>query len=69
MVKSKSFKIIIPILLATLLSMAMITPLYGQLTPARDLTGTWKSGVSETYYEMDPSDGARGMNDITVTYL
>ncbi len=67
-VKSKSFKIITPILLATLLSMAMITPLYAQLTPARDLTGTWKSGVSETYYEMDPSDPSTRMNDVTVTY-
>ena len=44
------FKIITPILLVTLLFAALITPLYAQLTPARDLTGTWKSGVSGTYY-------------------
>jgi hypothetical protein len=66
--KSKSFKIIAPILLVTLLSVAMITPLYAQLTPARDLTGTWRSGVSGVYYDMDPSDGSTPMNDITATY-
>ncbi len=63
-----SFKIITPILLVILLSAALITPLYAQLTPARDLTGTWKSALPETYYEMDPSDPSTRMNDVNVTY-
>ncbi len=67
-IKTKLFKTIIPILLVTLLSAAMMTPLYAQLTPARDLTGTWRSGVSSVYYDMDPSDGTMRMNDITATY-
>ena len=66
-VKSKSFKIITPIVLVALLFVGMITPLYA-LTPARDLTGTWRSGVSGVYYDMDPSDGSTRMNDITATY-
>jgi len=62
-----SFKIITPILLGILLFAALITPLHA-LTPARDLTGTWKNTISETYYEMDPSDPTTRMNDVTVTY-
>ncbi|MGD0451412.1 MAG: zinc-ribbon domain-containing protein [Candidatus Bathyarchaeia archaeon] len=45
-----------------------ITPLHAQLTPARDLTGTWQSSVSGTYYDMDPSDPNTKMNDITATF-
>lgn len=69
--KSKAitpFKIITPILLVILLFAALITPLYAQLTPARDLTGKWKSGVSGTYYSLDPSDSTTRMDDITATF-
>lgn len=45
-----------------------ITPLYAQLTPARDLTGIWQSSVSGTYYSMDPSDSSTRMNDVTATF-
>lgn len=61
-------KIIIPILLFTLLFAVLITPLRAQLTPARDLTGSWSSGVSGMYYDMDPSDPTARMNDITATF-
>ena len=62
------FKVITPILLAALLFAALITPLYAQLTPARDLTGTWKSGVSGMFYSMDPSDATIRMDDITAKF-
>ena len=65
--KITSFKIITPILLGLLLFAALITPLHA-LTPARDLTGTWKSGVSGTYYSMDPSDSTTRMDDITAKF-
>ena len=61
------FKIITPILLVMLLFAALITPLHA-LTPARDLTGTWRSGVSGTYYSLDPSDSTTRMDDITATF-
>jgi len=66
--KVTPFKIITPILLVILLSGALITPLYSQLTPARDLTGTWRSGVSGMYYSLDPSDPTMRMDDITATF-
>ncbi|MGA3061445.1 MAG: hypothetical protein ABSD92_13905 [Candidatus Bathyarchaeia archaeon] len=61
-------KIITPILLFLLLFGALLTPLNAALSPARDLTGTWQSALSEKYYEMDPSDPSTRMNDVTVTY-
>ena len=45
----------------------MFTPLYA-LTPARDLTGTWKNAIPEKYYEMDSFDSTMRMNDVNVTY-
>ncbi len=54
-------------LLGVLLFAAFVTPLHA-LTPARDLTGTWKNTIFETYYEMDPSDPTTRMNDVKVTY-
>ena len=51
-----------------LLFSAEVTPLFAQLTPARDLTGTWQSAVSGTYYDMDPSDSSARMNDVTATF-
>ena len=68
--KNKShlaFKIITPIILSLLLFAALITPLHA-LTPARDLTGTWKNSISEKYYEMDSFDPTMRMNDVNVTY-
>lgn len=68
--KSKAitpFKIITPILLVILLFAALITPLHA-LTPAIDLTGKWRSGVSGTYYSLDPSDSTTRMDDITATF-
>ena len=61
-------KIITPILLFFLLFAALFTPLNAALSPARDLTGTWHSALSEKYYEMDPSDPSTRMNDVTATY-
>jgi hypothetical protein len=66
--KGRPFRTIISIMLVSLVFAAMITPLYAQLTPARDLTGTWKSGVPGMYYSMDPSDGTKRMDDITATF-
>ena len=62
------FKIVTPILLAILMVGIFVTPIYAQLSPARDLTGTWRSGVSGTYYSLDPSDSTMRMDDITATF-
>ena len=61
-------KIITSTILAILVCAALITPLHAQLTPARDLTGTWTSRVSGLYYDMDPSDGTMRMDDINATF-
>ncbi len=53
---------------AVILISLTITPLSAQLTAARDLTGTWQSSVSRTYYDMDPSDSSTKMNDVTATF-
>ena len=45
-----------------------VTPLHASLSPARDLSGRWQSSVSGTYYEMDPSDPATRMDDVTGTF-
>ena len=65
---SSSLIIITPLLLVLLLFAAQITPLYGQLNAARNLTGTWQSSSSGMYYDMDPSDPSTRMNDITATF-
>ena len=62
------FKIITPILLFLLVLASLVTPLNAQLTPSRDLTGTWQSSVSGMYYDMDPSDPSTRMNDITTKF-
>jgi len=62
------FKILTPILLVVLLSAALITPSYAALSPARDLTGTWKNAIPEKYYVMDSFDPTMRMNDVSVTY-
>jgi hypothetical protein len=56
------------VLCVLLLFATQITPLYAQLSPARDLTGTWQSSVSGMYYDMDPSDSSTRMNDLTATF-
>ena len=53
---------------AVILFSITATPLSAQLTPARDLTGTWQSSISGTYYSLDPSDPSTRMNDITATF-
>ena len=50
------------------LSAILLAPATASLTPARDLTGTWKSVLPEKYYEMDPSDPTMRMNDVNVSY-
>ena len=65
--KITPFKIITPVLLFILLFAALVTPLHA-LTPARDLTGTWKNAIPEKYYEMDSFDPTMRMNDVSVTY-
>jgi hypothetical protein len=62
------FKIITPILIGLLLFSALIMPSYAALSPARDLTGTWKNAISENYYVMDSFDPTLRMNDVKVTY-
>jgi hypothetical protein len=56
------------ICLLLLLVASQATPLYAQLTPARDLTGTWQSATSGMYYDLDPTDPTTRMNDITATF-
>jgi hypothetical protein len=63
--RSKAITVVICVLL---LSASQITPLFAQLSPARDLTGTWQSSASGMYYDMDPSDSSTRMNDITATF-
>ncbi len=53
---------------AVILFTVTTTPLSAQLTPVRDLTGTWQSSVSGTYYSMDPSDPNTRMNDIKANF-
>jgi hypothetical protein len=65
---SSPLKIITPLLLVLLLFAAQVTPLYAQLSSARNLTGTWQSSSSGMYYDMDPSDPSTRMNDITATF-
>jgi hypothetical protein len=65
---STAFKIITPITLVLLLFSSQITTLSAQLSPARDLTGTWQSSASGMYYDMDPSDPSTRMNDITAKF-
>jgi hypothetical protein len=65
---SESTKAITLTICFVLLFAITTTPLSAQLTPARDLTGTWQSSVSGTYYSMDPSDPNTRMNDITATF-
>ncbi|MBE3115985.1 hypothetical protein IMZ68_02150, partial [Candidatus Bathyarchaeota archaeon] len=62
------FKIITPVLLVILLFASMVTPLYAQLSPARDLTGTWQSSATAIYYDLDPTDPNLRMNDITTKF-
>jgi hypothetical protein len=62
------FKIITPIIITVLLLSALTMPLHAALSPARDLTGTWKNAIPEIYYEMNPSDTTTRMNDVNVTY-
>ena len=64
----KSIKVITIVLCAVLLFSIQIVPLSAQLNSARDLTGTWQSSLSGTYYDMDPSDSSTRMNDITATF-
>ncbi len=66
-IKLISFKIITPIIVGLLLLAVLITPL-NALTPARDLTGTWKNAIPEKYYEMDSFDPTMRMNDVSVKY-
>jgi hypothetical protein len=42
-----AFKIIIPLFVAILLFSALTVPLFAALSPARDLTGTWKNAIPE----------------------
>ena len=51
-----------------LLCATQITPLSAQLSPARDLTGTWQSSIHGMYYSLDPTDPTLRMNDVTATF-
>ena len=64
----KSAKAATLVICAVILISLTISPLSAQLTSARDLTGTWQSSVSGTYFDMDPSDSSTRMNDITATF-
>ncbi|MGA3059384.1 MAG: hypothetical protein ABSD92_03340 [Candidatus Bathyarchaeia archaeon] len=63
-----SFKVIIPVLCILLLFAAQITPLFAQLSAARNLSGTWKSSSTGMYYEMDPSGSGIRETDVTATF-
>jgi hypothetical protein len=65
---AKEAKAVTLAICAVILISLTITPLSAQLTAARDLTGTWQSSVSGTYYDIDPSDSSTRMNDITATF-
>jgi hypothetical protein len=62
------FKIITQTLLVLFLLALLVTPLQAQLSPARDLTGTWRSSIVGMYYEMDPSDPNTRMDDVTCKF-
>ena len=64
----KPQKIIAVVICVLLLAASQITPLFAQINPARDLTGTWQSSASGMYYDMDPSDSSTRMNDVTATF-
>jgi hypothetical protein len=64
----KRHKAIAVVICVLLLSASQITPLFAQLSPDRDLTGTWQSSASGMYYDMDPSDSSTRMNDVTATF-
>jgi hypothetical protein len=51
-----------------LLIFSEVTPVFAQLTPARNLTGTWESGTRGMYYSLDPTDPSLRMNDVTATF-
>jgi hypothetical protein len=62
------FKVITPVMCFLLLFAGQIAPSSAQLSPARDLTGTWVSSASGMYYETDPSDPNTRMTDITAKF-
>ena len=64
----KSGKTVVLVLCFLLLLGTQIAPLHAQLSPPRDLTGTWQSSSSGMYYDMDPSDSTTRMNDVTSNF-
>lgn len=62
-------KSVIVLACVLLLFTTEVTALYGQLTPARDLTGRWESAATGMYYSLDPTDATLRMNDITATFV
>ncbi len=64
----KLIKPILVVIFFLLLIASEVTPVFAQLTPARNLTGTWESGTHCMYYSLDPTDPSLRMNDITATF-
>ncbi len=55
------------ICLVVLLSFA-VAPLHASISPARDLSGTWRSSSNGTYYEMDAFGTGIRQADVTGTF-
>ncbi len=64
----KPIKSTLVMILFLLLIASEVTPVFSQLTPARNLTGTWDNGARIIYYSLDPTDPTLRMNDITGTF-
>jgi hypothetical protein len=63
-----SAKILALAICFVVLSSLAVTPLYGQLSAARNLSGTWQSSSSGLYYEMDPAGTGIRESDVTATF-
>ena len=63
--KRQAIAVVICVLL---FSASQLTPLFAQISPARDLTGTWQSSSAGMYYEMDPAGTGIRESDVTATF-
>ena len=63
-----SAKMLVLAICFVILCSMTVRPLHASLSPARDLSGTWQSSISGTYYEMDPSDPTTRMDDVAGTF-
>ena len=64
----RSSKLVALAVCFVILFSAEVAPLHAQLTSARNLTGTWQSSSSGTYYEMDAFGTGIRQADVTGTF-